>query len=297
MNLFSYERKFKANTNQFKSDINDFIATLHGKRNYGTIALLNKLLSSLDEIACPRKADKKKQAAVDERIDDLIKEMRRLCRTGKFVEFAKYVELLDEAINDSRRYGEEAYTEEQIKLKKVLASIMGTIEDNLNEQGKIESTMAALKAQALNCTKGSAEYKRIESQFDECDKRLKNIREIVETNRTVYNSQLSAELLGEQEVAIARLEQSMVISSERFVARVEALNARKSKITDESNVIQDAANEMFSVSENAQRSESALDNAIIEEKERQLTDSFANIKINKPQEKESALDRELRNGN
>lgn len=299
MLFFGYEKKFKSNTIKFKESVNSFVMEMHERQNYGTMAFLNVILRLLDKVECPAKANAKQQAAIDERISALIEDMSRLCRAGKDVEFAKCAEILKEAIYDSRKHGSELYTDEQLKIKRSQAALSGKIDDSLNAQAKLESEMKELLAKSASLREGSAEYIRVETKYNECDKKVKQLKEIVALSVNAYNANLSSISVGDQIDEMEMIKDAMVQSPQAFAERAEELNSKKAKFLEETSLFEDVDNTLYSVSEAESKSnkQSAFKNAVNAEKDRELDKAFSELKFEEKAETVSPFRQALKNDN
>lgn len=297
--LFGYEKKFKKNTIEFKANVNDFIAEMHEKHNYGTMKYLNVILRLLDKVNCPKNANPKKQAAIDKRISELIGDMSNLCRAGKDAEFAQCAEMLKEAVYDSRKHGSELYTDEQIQIKRKQATLVGEIDDNLNKQAELEALMRELMLKGKDLAEGSAEFVRIETQYNKYDKQVKNLKEIVLLSVKAYNANLAAISLDGQMDALERIDGSMVTSPEVFAKRVEELNIKKATFIEKTELIDDNEKNIYSASDSRNRSEtqSSFKNAINAEKDNELNKAFRNFEVEEKEESRSSFKQAIRNDN
>lgn len=298
--LFGYEKKFKKNTIEFKASVSDFIAEMHEKHNYGTMKYLNVILRLLDKVNCPKNANPQKQAAIDKRIAELIGDMSKLCRAGKDAEFAKCAEMLKEAVYDSRKHGFELYTDEQIQIKRKQATLVGKIDDSLNKQAELEALMRELEIKGNDLAEGSAEFVRIETQYNKYDKQVKTLKEIVLLTVKAYNANLAAISLDEQMVALEKIEDSMVTSPEVFAKRVEELNVKKATFIEEADLIGDNEKNIYSASDdsrNRSETQSSFKKAINAKKDNELNKAFRDFEVEEKEESRSSFKQAIRNDN
>ena len=198
MGIFGYdEKEFAKNSASFKESLQKIYERCGSEM--GNRRLINTAISQIDLIEYPDKKNSKGQRAIDARIQALIDSMIHDVQQKKPARLSEHLNILISAITDSRQWGEEAYTPEELKSQETMAECKSEIRDKLEAKKKI----ALRKEEILQ------EGERISGPGAEEDMAMLEVE---------YNECVAAE---------ERLDEDVVALTETYNVNLEAVNAKK----------------------------------------------------------------------
>lgn len=192
MGLFGYGKgDYEKNTTAFKNRVNGLLMDLSrfGEQEFGISGVLFGIMNNLDKITYP-KGKGKEQEAVDARISKLIDSMQQDLQKKNAASFSEHARMLADAIDNSRRYGKEADTPEQIQAQEGMANCKGQIGDAINEKAIIERKKEELlkRAKKLLSEGKQAEAQKLNIEYNACVQNEK----IADKKITAFSAQYNA---------------------------------------------------------------------------------------------------------
>ena len=189
MGLFGYnEKDFAKSTADYKARLEQMMYKTGNQLGIGK--LLNTILVTLDNTPYPNKAKSKDIESIDKRIGELLNTMLRDIQDGKPAKLSEHAKMLLSAVVDSRQYGSERYTPEELKAQHQMAECQGTIYDILDNKGKIAAQKEELikRASKLSGPTQKAEQSKLGMQFNALDRQEKEYDKQATLLQNRYNS-------------------------------------------------------------------------------------------------------------
>ena len=113
MGLFGYNQKdYAKNTELFKSRIYDLME--RSANQFGVGQVLNNAMLQLERLPYPQKGKGKDIENIDARINGILNIMMDDIQHKRFAYFSEHASMLISAVVDSRQYGKELYTPEEL---------------------------------------------------------------------------------------------------------------------------------------------------------------------------------------
>lgn len=224
MGLFGYGKgDFEKNTGVFKQRVNNLLFDLHrlGNQEYGIGSVLNAIIKTLDNVKYT-KHNGKAQDAIDERISKLIDSLEKDLQKKNAGSFSEHMRMLGEAVDDCRRYGEEAYTADELQAQESMATVKGYICDALNNKGEVDKSKQELlkKAKKLLTEGKKAEAQKLELEFNACVAKEEQLNERITAFSTQYNALLKVSKIKERgQLAVEMDAVKLIQGSEADFAR------------------------------------------------------------------------------
>lgn len=188
MGFFSYQKDFAKNTEKFKTKVQDLMFKTGDV--FGVGKLLNAVIYKLDEVGYPKDAKSKDIEAIDKRIDELLGLMTTDVQKKQNSKLSEHARMLISAIEDSRQYGKERYSEKALKSQYQMADCQGAIYDLLDNKGKISSQKEEIlkRASKLSGPTAKAEQQKLGVQYNALDRQEKESEKQVNLLINRYNS-------------------------------------------------------------------------------------------------------------
>lgn len=186
MGLFGYnEKDYKTNAAEMTNLIQEMMGKVTKYEGVGKV--LNKAFLALAE-PYPRDAKSKELAAIDERIFDLLSKMNTDLQKKSFGMLSAHANMILTAICDSRAYGKENSTPQELKAEETIATYNALIRDNLIKKAEIKAQMAEIEEQFNELAEDDPECEELERQYEECQNNLFTLDDRYREYREEYNA-------------------------------------------------------------------------------------------------------------
>jgi len=224
MGLFGYGKgDFEKNTGVFKQRVNNLLFSMNRLNNaqaYGIGPALNGIIFTLDEVKYTKK-NGKEQNAIDERMFKLIDSMERDLQKKNAGSFSEHMRMLGEAVDDSRRYGQEAYTADELQAQEKMAIEKGHICDALNQKGEIDKQKELIvkRIKKLLVEGKKAEVQKLELEFQAYKSKEATLNESITAHCANYNLALQVGQIKERSKLTAELKANKIVENPAAFAR------------------------------------------------------------------------------
>lgn len=192
MGLFGYGKgDYDKNTAVFKNRVNGLMMELSrfGENEFGLSGVLVAIMGNLDKTPYV-KAKGKEQEAIDARINKVLDSLQKDLQKKNAASFSEHARMLASAVDDSRRYGQESFTAEELEAQEGMANCKGQIGDALDQKSVIEKQKEALlkRAKKLLADGKKAEAQKLNIEYNACVQNEK----IAEKKITAFSAQYNA---------------------------------------------------------------------------------------------------------
>lgn len=167
MGLFGYNQKdYAKNTELFKSRIYDLME--RSANQFGVGQVLNNAMLQLERLPYPQKGKGKDIENIDARINGILNIMMDDIQHKRFAYFSEHASMLISAVVDSRQYGKELYTPEELDAQEKMAQCKGEIFDALDKKGQLAAEKQKLveKGKKLSGPTQQAEMAKLNMSFN-----------------------------------------------------------------------------------------------------------------------------------
>ena len=243
MGLFGYGKgDFEKNTGIFKKRVNDLLFNMHrlGDQEYGIGPVLNLIIHTLDDVKY-KKQNNKAQDAIDERISKLIDSLEQDLQKKNAGSFSEHMRMLGEAVDDCRRYGQEAYTADELQAQESMATVKGYICDALNNKGEVDKAKETLlkKAKKLLSEGKKAEAQKLELEYNACVAKEERLNERITAFSTQYNALLKVSKIKERGQLASEMDAVKIIqgSEADFAREIQKANVALEEQMERTNTI------------------------------------------------------------
>ena len=232
MGLFGYnEKDYAKNSAIFRDRLNNIVECMGSMRV--NVSGLGKTITNIQfTLEGLKKAHKGKEAeAVDAYISKLIDEMEADARQGNSASIVERARNLYDEINQSRRWGKSAFSDEQRQAYNTRATAMGEIKNSLVRLGEIEKekeslldagakTNSAAERQELSLRYNmlSIEEKSLNQQKEAWTSRANSAAEVINARNTACSiKKLSATQVGN----LRAFEKEMDAAAQELTRQIE----------------------------------------------------------------------------
>ena len=191
MGILGYDAKeFATNSHEFKVELNKIYEKCGAEM--GNRRMINLIISQLSDAEFPGKKNTKEQRAIDERIKNLIQAMTRDVQQKKPARLSEHANMLQSAIADSRQWGEEAYTPEEIRSQETMAECKSGIRDCLEQKKQIAIRKEEImrEAERLSGPGADEDQAALELEYNACVADEESLDENINAMTETYNVNL-----------------------------------------------------------------------------------------------------------
>ena len=187
MGLFGYnEKDYNKQSEDFKSRLQNIMENTYdrGVDNFGVGKVIGGLMIMIDKIKYNKAG--KDHKVVDQIISDLLTKMEEDAMNKRFSSLISRADNLRKELDQSRRYGKNAFTADERQAEDTMAKARGGIYDALNQLGEIEKKKAALIERASKV--GDAERQKIKVDYNALDATAQRLNREVAAWTSRYNT-------------------------------------------------------------------------------------------------------------
>ena len=231
MGLFGYnEKDYRKNTDLFKSRLENLMMNTmeRGVSNAGVGKCISNLMIMLDKL--PYNKGGKELQKVDQEIDKIITAMENDAMKKRMSGVLMRADLLHRELDESRRFGKNAFTDAERQAEGTRADALGHIHDALNRQGEVEKRKKQLIEAAANASESQQQKYRLE--YNTLDMESKQLSQTVTMWTSRYNAatkvisaRANAGQIGELEAAqvcdIKEFEKEMAQATKKLELQIE----------------------------------------------------------------------------
>ena len=272
MGLFGYGKSdFDKNTGSMKSRlerlVNDVYEMGSDATNVGKT--ITKLILKLESVGFTKGG--KDAEAVDAYINKVIGDMEQDAMKGNTPALIARADNLYNEINQSRRFGKNAFTNDERQAEDVRATALGNINNSLNKLAEIEKK----KEQLLNAgakTESPAERQRLGLLYNSLVAEEKSTNQAVQMWTTRYNSAIQVINARRTSGQIQELTTAQVVDVRSFQKEMDRANQLLQREMEKDNEITNIANEFgnaFDETLGGVSSQSSGWDALVEDKKRE----------------------------
>ena len=272
MGLFGYGKSdLDKNTGSMKSRlerlVNDVYEMGSDATNVGKT--ITKLILKLESVGFTKGG--KDAEAVDAYINKVIGDMEQDAMKGNTPALIARADNLYNEINQSRRFGKNAFTNDERQAEDVRATALGNINNSLNKLAEIEKK----KEQLLNAgakTESPAERQRLGLLYNSLVAEEKSTNQAVQMWTTRYNSAIQVINARRTSGQIQELTTAQVVDVRSFQKEMDRANQLLQREMEKDNEITNIANEFgnaFDETLGGVSSQSSGWDALVEDKKRE----------------------------
>ncbi len=223
MGIFGYNAKdYEKNSAEFKNSIARLQRDCGGQMEIGS--MLNKVLMEIDKNEYPHKANGKVLQAIDERIRGLISTMQTDIQRKEMAQCSQHAQMLLSAVRDSRKYGKEQSSREELESQEIMAQCLGSLNGFYDEKLDIEQKKKELIKEGQRAT-SQAVAAKIKLQFDKFSIREREVDGQIVKLTERYNRNLElVQKMKRVEEAARYQKLSVVANPADFSKKVAAMN-------------------------------------------------------------------------
>lgn len=277
MGLFGYnEKDYRKNTEIFKSRLESLMNNTQGRgvSNFGVGKTIAALMIQLDTL--PYAKSGKEMQAVDQRIDAMISAMEQDAMKKRMSSVLMRADSLAREIDESRRFGKNAFTADERQAEDTRADSLGHIHDALNRQEIVDARKKELIEMAAKASDAQQQKYRLE--YNALDRESKQIAQTVTMWTSRYNTAL--EVISARATAgqIGELEAAQVCDLKSFEKEMaEASRRLEKQITldsDITGVATEATSGFDQILGGASMASNGFDAAVEDQRQKNLMDEM-----------------------
>lgn len=238
------EKTYAKNTERIKEQITELNQAMLGGKFPGAGATINAVLFQFGQY--PKRGNPKEMAAIDDRIFDLLEKMMQDIQQDKPGKLSGHANMLLAAVSKSRKYGKEAYPQDQLKAQEIMAECNANIEEHLFQKEELAKQMDALKRKGKLIAQdnpNSVELQRLQIKYAELNKELKRVEQNLNLWVTQYNNTVSQLKVMEDGQAYTEISATDLQTPAEFSKKVQAVSAQLDRIVTNQQGIADLAGE------------------------------------------------------
>ena len=247
MGLFGYnEKDYSKNTQLFKRRLQAILDNTQdrGVSNFGVGKTIAGLMVMMDKI--PYSKSGKEYKVVDEQIEKLLSSMEQDAMKKNMAGLTAHADLLHKELDESRRFGKNAFTDEERQAEEVRSTALGNIHDSLNRLGVIANKKEQLiQAGAKAATE--ADRKKLGLEYNTLVAEEKSLNQIVGMWTSRYNSAIQVINARRTTGKIDALEAAQVVNVRDFEKEMAKPNQKLQVEMEKDNEISNITND-FSAS-------------------------------------------------
>ena len=208
MGLFGYnEKNYNKNSGDFKERLDNIMTSLmeRGLNTLGVGKCITNLELMIDRLKYTKGKDLER---VDKEIDKLISAMEDDAMKKRISSVLMRADLLHRELDESRRYGKNAFTDAERQAENARADSLGHIHDALNELDVIEKRQKKLIDAAASVSE--SEQQKYELEYNALEKDKASLKRTVQMWTSRYNT--ATEVISSRKTAgqIGELEMTQV---------------------------------------------------------------------------------------
>lgn len=187
MGLFGYsEKDYNKQSGDYKARLQNIMDNTYdrGVDNFGVGKVISGLMVMIDRIKYNKSG--KDYKAVDQAISNLLTKMEEDAMNKRFSSLISRADNLRKELDQSRRYGKNAFTDDERQAEDTMAKARGGIYDALNQLDVIEKKKAALIEKAAKVS--DAERQKIKVDYNALDATAQRLNREVAAWTSRYNT-------------------------------------------------------------------------------------------------------------
>lgn len=243
MGLFGYGKSdFDKNTGSMKSRLERLVSDVYEMGSDATNVgkTITKLILKLESVGFSKGG--KEAEAVDAYINKVLTEMEQDAMKGNTPALIARADNLYNEINQSRRFGKNAFTNDERQAEDVRATALGNINNSLNKLAEIEKK----KEQLLNAgakTNSPAERQKLGLMYNSLVAEEKSTNQAVQMWTTRYNSAIQVINARRTSGQIQELTTAQVVDVRSFQKEMDRANQLLQREMEKDSEITNIAND------------------------------------------------------